>query len=62
MSNEKPPTAPSHGGPPAIVDETAAEPVDPAHQIAPPAKSERAPSPNGAGRRTIVRKIKNYLN
>ena len=63
MSNEKHPTAPNQGGPPAIVDETAAEPVDPAHQIAPPAESVRAPSPIGAGRqRTVVRKIKNYLN
>jgi hypothetical protein len=63
MSNEKLPTVPNGGDRPTNVDETAAEPVDPSHEIAPPTESEHVRLPNGARRsKTVVRKIKNYLN
>jgi hypothetical protein len=56
MSNEKHPTAPSNGSR-TNVDENAAEPIDPSKDQVRPTEPERAPS-----RRTVVRKIKKYLN
>ncbi|HEY2748273.1 MAG TPA: hypothetical protein VGL86_26805 [Polyangia bacterium] len=59
MSNEKDPTAPPSSERPASADETAEKSVDPSLEIVP--TTERARSPGRAGR-TLVRKIKKYLN
>jgi hypothetical protein len=59
MSNEKDPAAPESGERPANADEAAEKSVDPSLEIVPTA--ERVRSPGRAGR-TLVRKIKKYLN
>jgi hypothetical protein len=59
MSNEKEPTAPESGERPANADGPAEESVDPSREIAPTIDRVRSP---GRASRTLVHKIKKYLN